>query len=118
MKKKNLIALIITVLDVLLLAVLIFLYVNTDRTRPVITFSQNDIVYNDGMDISSLLDGIEAVDDRDGDISDKVIIEKISDYRQQDIAVVFYAVSDSSGNVGRASKEYRAVFKDMAKEEK
>lgn len=87
----------------------LFLYVdrdrkNTDTQPPEILMESEEIsvsVYRPG---ELLLQGVTAVDDRDGDISDKVVIEQVYGVDDQGRATVTYAVADSSGNVSKARR--------------
>lgn len=89
--------------DLILLVVCAFLYLRLDRTAPVISFGENDTVYTEGMDTDLLLSGVRAVDSRDGDVSDTLLIEKISDTAKGDV-IVTYAALDRSNNVAKASR--------------
>lgn len=93
--------------DAVLLALCIFMYLRLDRSAPVISFGENRIVYTEGMDTSLLLDGITAIDDMDGDVSDTLLIEKISDTAKGDVLVT-YAALDKSNNVAKASRIFPA----------
>lgn len=101
----------ICVADLILLAASAALYMRQDRTVPVISFSPNDIVYEQGMDESLLMEGVSAVDDRDGDVSGTLLIEKIANTTKGDV-IVTYAAMDSANNVGKASR----VFQKAAQE--
>lgn len=96
----------ISVLDAALLALSIFLSVEQDRTAPVISFEKNDLVYSDGMDESLLLENVTAADDQDGDVSESLLVEKISITAKGDV-IVTYAAMDSSNNVAKASRVYQ-----------
>lgn len=98
--------------DVVLVALSVFLYMRQDRTVPVISFAESDnsVVYTEGMDTSLLLSGVVATDDEDGDVSDTLLIEKISDTSHGDV-IVTYAVMDSSNNVAKASRLFRTEKK-------
>lgn len=98
--------------NVILIALCAFLYLRTDRSAPTIEFSENNTVYRSGMDEEKLLSGSYAYDKRDGEISDRIVIEKISEDKVNNRAVVFYAVSDLSGNVQRASREFEANYSE------
>ena len=87
-----------------------YFYVTKDRVPPKISFSQNDIIYEDDIPQSELLKGVGAVDKVDGDISDRVVIEKILKNEDRGAVVVYYAACDYSGNVAKASREFAAKF--------
>ncbi len=110
MRKNRLLTWIIGLADVALIAAVIFMYIEKDKTAPAFAFSDNDAVYEEGMDTGLFMTGVTASDNVDGNVTDRIIIEKITTNRQQGIAVVYYAVSDSKGNVARASREFAASF--------
>ena len=93
--------------DLVLLVVCAFLYLRQDRTAPVISFGENDIVYTEDIDLSLLLNGITATDNKDGDVTDTLLIEKISDTAKGDV-IVTYAALDSANNVAKASRIFPA----------
>lgn len=93
----------ICIADVMLLIICIFLYLRLDRTAPVIHFGENNIAYTEGMDSALLLEGVTAVDDEDGDVTDTLLIEKISDTAKGDVLVT-YAALDRSDNVAKAGR--------------
>lgn len=97
----------ICIVDAILLAVCAFLYLNQDRIAPVISFGENDIVYTEGMDTGLLLTGVTAMDDVDGDVTDTLLIEKISDTARGDVLVT-YAALDRSNNVAKAAQIFPA----------
>lgn len=91
-----------------------------DRQKPSISFSANDVVYTRDMDQDLLMAGVSATDNIDGNISNRIVIEKILENEKTSTAVVYYAVCDYSGNVNKASREFAADFpvkEDIAEEE-
>lgn len=56
---------------------------------------------------SALLQGVSAWDQRDGDLTDKVVVEGIQLSDDSGMIAVDYAVSDRSGNVVKATREAR-----------
>ena len=68
MNMKN-VVLLIGGIDIVLLGVCLFLFLGKDRTAPVITFGENSVGYEEGMDEELLLEGVTAVDAKDGDVS-------------------------------------------------
>lgn len=101
-------------LNIILIGICGFFYIQMDRVEPKLAFSANDTVYTQDMDTDLLLQGVSASDNIDGDISDRIVIEKILENQKTDTAVVYYAVCDYSGNVNKASREFKA---DYSKEE-
>lgn len=88
-----------------LTALSVVLVYRVDYTAPVITFTQ-DIHYDDSQDISVLLEGVSAMDDKDGDVTDAILVESLIVLEDLTSAKVTYAVKDHSNNVAKA---YRIV---------
>lgn len=112
MKQEKAGVIIITVLNIILIAVCVFFYLRLDRTAPKLEFQSSNAVYREGMNQEDLMAGITAYDDKDGDITDRIVIEKTIENREDNTAVVFYAASDRSGNVAKASRVFPAVYTD------
>lgn len=110
MKNGRMISIALAVMDVALAAVCVALYLGTDREEPRFEFQNAKVIYQQGMEISALLEGIAAFDDEDGDVTERIVIEKIMENREGNSVVVFYAASDSAGNVGKCTREFQAVF--------
>lgn len=78
-----------------------------DETVPVIS------VDGDMLDVSikatdeDLLKGVTAYDEKDGDITDKLIVESISKFTEQGVCKVTYAVCDADNHVANASRKIR-----------
>ena len=93
----------VCVVDMLALAGCIYLYVQQDRTAPVISFGDENIVYSDRMETSDLLEGVYAYDKQDGDVSSSLLIEKVSKTADGQV-IVTYAARDDSNNVSKSSR--------------
>lgn len=78
-------------------------YKNQDRTAPVITVSNKKMSYTAGDSYDGLLEGVTAKDDRDGDLTDEVFVDRVVPTSKKK-AVVYYGVMDKSNNVGTARK--------------
>lgn len=77
-----------------------------DRKAPEIQFPDAETVYEAGGDTAVLLEGVKAVDQKDGDVSYSLVIESVVARNDGETAVVSYVASDSSNNV---TKVYRTV---------
>lgn len=106
------------VLNIALLTLCGFFYLKKDRGEPKLSFSASDVVYSADMDQTLLLQGVEANDNADGNISDRIVVEKILENRDENTAVVYYAVCDYSGNVSKASRVFPAEYKATEETEK
>ncbi len=72
-----------------------------DVTPPVITAEYDEIHVSvtDGREV--LFEGLNAVDDRDGNITDQITIERISRFSEVGVCQVNYVVFDKENNLGR-----------------
>ncbi len=75
-----------------------------DHTPPEITIDQEclELSVEDSRDV--LLQGVTAEDARDGDVTDRLVIESISNITSESTATVTYAAFDRSGNVAKATR--------------
>ena len=109
MKDSGKWAVVFTVLNIILIVTCVVLLLGRDRKAPVISFSENDLIYYSGIDNEKLLQGVAAMDAKNGDVSDRIVVEKIVQNKNEDRAVVYYAVTDLDGNVAKASRVFGAV---------
>lgn len=94
-------------------------YKNQDRTAPEIKVDQSEkIAYTEREDYGKLLEGVTAQDDKDGDLTSEVFVEKVVPVSKKK-AVVYYGVTDKAKNVGTASREvtYQAAEDSDAAED-
>lgn len=94
-------------------------YKNQDRTAPEIKVDQSEkIAYTEGEDYGKLLEGVTAQDEKDGDLTNEVFVEKVVPVSKKK-AAVYYGVTDKAKNVGTASREvtYQAAEGSDAAEE-
>lgn len=109
MKDSGKWAVVFTVLNIILIAACVVLLLGRDRKVPAISFSENDLIYYNGIDNEKLLQGVTAMDVKDGDVSDRIVVEKIVQNKNENRAVVYYAVTDLDGNAAKASRVFEAV---------
>lgn len=110
MNKGKKLVIVFTVLNVILLSGCIIVFCRQDRVSPVISFGENALIWSENMNQTRLLEGIFAMDQQDGDLSDRIVIEKILPDKEKKQIVVFYAVTDQAGNASKASRVFEAVF--------
>ena len=94
-------------------------YKNQDRTAPEIKVDRSEkIAYTEGEDYGKLLEGVTAQDEKDGDLTSEVFVEKVVPVSKKK-AAVYYGVTDKAKNVGTASREvtYQAAEDSDAAEE-
>lgn len=117
MKQGKAAAIIFTVMDIILIALFAALYVRLDRTEPRFGLQESDLIYTEDIEQTELLQLVTAYDDKDGDVTEHIVIEKIVENESSDMVVVFYAVSDRAGNVAKTSKVFPAQLQEEEKEE-
>ena len=108
---------ILRVVAVLLFVVTTALYVyfsvaekiKTDNSIPVITLEEE--VLEVGIDATNkdLLKGVTAFDEKDGDITNKVIVESLSNFIEPGLCRITYVVCDSNNHVATATRKVRYV---------
>lgn len=102
---------VVTVLFFAVTAVFMFCFINekmtSDNTRPVINIAGDvlEVSVNDGDDV--LLRDVTASDEKDGDLTDKLIVESISKFSEPGVCSVTYAVCDADKHVTSASRTIR-----------
>lgn len=104
MKRNRWIVVSIIVINICIIGTCIFLLMGEDRTAPEFRFQTSDYTYLKSDGESLLLQNIIAYDDRDGDITDRIVIEKLTENQDSNTVVVYYAVSDLAGNVAKVSR--------------
>lgn len=108
MEAKKIVA-VVGAIDVVLLVVCLVLYLGKDRKGPEIFFDEErQIEYTEGMDEALLLEGVTAVDEKDGDVSDSLLVEKVAGTNGKEV-IVTYVARDGANNVGKASRAFTVV---------
>lgn len=96
---------------VVVTAVFVVFYVGekrtTDNTIPVITVDSELIEVSFEATDEELLKGVTAYDEKDKDITDKVIVESVSKFLDKGICKVVYAVCDNDNNVVNATRKIK-----------
>lgn len=77
-----------------------WMYVSQDRKGPEITIDESKKdSYTEGMTTEELLEGVKAIDAKDGDVSDTLTVENVYPNDQGDEVTVVYVAKDKSNNV-------------------
>lgn len=76
-----------------------------DNTPPVIQMPESSMTVSTKTTLSELLSEISAEDDRDGDVTDSLVVESISNFVEKKTRVLTVAAMDSAGNIAKASCE-------------
>lgn len=82
-----------------------------DRKGPTITVNSSDIVYKQGEDKDSLLSFVTAMDEKDGDVTESVMVADILPLLDRSSAKVVYVAEDKSNNV--AKKEVFVTYEPL-----
>lgn len=77
---------------------------NHDDTKPEITIATDYIEVRCDATDEELLKGVSAVDEKDGDLTDKVVVESVSRFIKPGVCEVTYAVCDSNNHVAHATR--------------
>ncbi|MGN0468835.1 MAG: hypothetical protein ACI4GY_08940 [Acutalibacteraceae bacterium] len=104
-----------SIVFVLVMALSVFLNfkVKTDTTPPKIEISTDNIEEKCNVEEEKLLSYVKASDNKDGDLTDKVFIESISQFIEEGVSTITFCVSDNDGNV--AKKSVNLTYTDYRK---
>ncbi len=92
---------------------IVWFYNMSDKNEPEMRFTAYELTYNSDTKEADLLNGVMAYDAVDGDITDRIVVEKTILNEEQSAAVVYYAVSDLSGNVTKQSRVFNADIESL-----
>lgn len=81
--------------------------VSTDNTIPVITVEEELIEVSFNATDEELLQGITAYDEKDKDLTDRIIVESVSKFLETGVCKVVYAVCDNDNNVANATRKIK-----------
>ena len=87
-----------------------------DREAPVIKVKKADITYQEGENYEELLKGVSAKDNRDGDLTKDVFVDRVVQVKENK-AIVYYGVMDKAKNVGTAKRTVKYVADASAEEQ-
>ena len=91
---------------VIVAALIMRIRAGRDVVPPVISLPEGIVSYRQGEDPEVLLTGVTAMDERDGDVTDSIIISSLS-VKGNDEAIAVYHAKDSSNNVAMAVRSVR-----------
>ncbi|MBR4667417.1 MAG: hypothetical protein IKO76_01520 [Butyrivibrio sp.] len=111
--KGNILGVLFLIMSGALVALMFVSYNRSDRTGPEYRFSAVDLVYDSETTEQDLITGINAYDNRDGDLTGRIVVEKVVINKDAETAVVYYAVADYSGNVTKQSRVFPADIEDI-----
>ena len=105
MKKFRIFSVILLMLSAAAFAVFqVYIHQVQDTVPPVVTCDTEEITVDVSADEEELFKGVTAVDRRCGDVSDTLVIEKMSGFTEEGTRVITYAAVDESKNVGRCER--------------
>jgi hypothetical protein len=111
--RGNILGIFFSILSGVLIFLIAFAYSRSDRIAPEFRFSASDVTYNSKTADIDLKQGINAYDAKDGDLTGRIVVEKVVLNREKETAVVYYAVADFSGNVTKQSRVFPADIADI-----
>ncbi len=111
--RGNILGVFFTILCGVLIALIVIAYGRSDRIAPEFRFSAVDLIYDSETKDDDLKVGINAYDAKDGDLTSRIVVEKVVLNRDAETAVVYYAVADYSGNVTKQSRVFPADIADI-----
>ena len=82
-------------------------FADRDDQPPVMTVDRDTLKLSVVADEKDYLQGIKAVDDKDGDVTDSLVIAGKSNFIEEGVIRVDYAAFDSHNNVGTCSRTVR-----------
>lgn len=107
-KKGKWALLVITVLCCLgFAAYLVYTRQIADNTPPEISFTSDLLEVSVEASEDDLLAGVSALDAKDGDVTNSILIEGISGLSSDQLAIVTYAAFDKAGNVAKSQRTLR-----------
>lgn len=101
---KKGITIVMVILCIGLAGIFVWNRVTSDRKEPEIKMGSEKLVYKKGMDEAELLKGVIATDDKDGDVTDSLIVESVFQSKDGKSVTVVYAAKDANNNVGKAKR--------------
>ena len=81
-----------------------------DHTIPRLVIETPELEVNVGDRKEDLMKGVTAWDEKDGDLTDKVLVEAVSPFVEKGVSTITYAVADSDSHVVKGSRTIR--FRD------
>ena len=95
---------ILALVNIVIIGIIIYFYINSDKNAPTIYFEDNGLTYTETMNTERLLEGVKAVDDVDGDVSDSLVVEKITTDEENGQATIVYGARDKHENIMKLSR--------------
>lgn len=84
-------------------------FMTSDRKGPVITYSDKELTYTEGESNDVLLEDVTAIDAKDGDVSDTLMVANKIVIGNGEYMEVVYAAKDSKNNITTTKNNKRRV---------
>lgn len=108
MKRVNIfLLLILAAAMVLFSGYLLWIHGNLDTIGPVFSVEEGILEISVRDPAEALLQGITAVDERDGDVTEGILVESVYGISDENLTTVTYAAFDSAGNVSKFQRQVR-----------
>lgn len=101
--KRGLIA-VMVIACLVLGAVAVVIKLTDDNQPPEIQIQEGEVTYTEGDSYDGLLEGVTATDNRDGDVTDSLLVEDVYPAADGSAATVVYVARDSSNNITKATR--------------
>lgn len=81
-------------------------YLHSDRTPPEIAMDDKNVTISVGDDESAILEGVTATDEKDGDVTDRLVVSSMTLFTDADAAerIAVIAAFDSANNISFAKR--------------
>lgn len=88
---------------------LMWIHNNLDTVGPVLSIEDGLLEISVDDPKSALMQGITAVDARDGDVTSGILVESVYGINDENLTTVTYAAFDAAGNVSKIQRQVRYV---------
>lgn len=106
MRKINVLCIALFVISVLAFGTYTVMeFTNNDKLGPVINMDKEEMIVSIHATEEELLQGVTALDAKDGDVTDSIVIESISEFVDTNVRYVNYAAFDRDNHVSKASRK-------------
>ena len=83
---------------------------NADQTRPEFEMDSPSIVISVNDEESAIFQGVTAYDEKDGDVSENLIVESLSNFYEKGKRTAYIAVFDNDGHVNKITRD--VIYED------
>lgn len=85
----------------------VYVWQHTDKSGPNILMSEDEITISTQDDVSAVLSGISAQDRKDGNVTDSLVMESMSNFVEEGCREVTIVAFDGDGNVAKVRRKVR-----------